>query len=162
MTGFYGHWHVSHRKYSWELMNQIGAGRTAPWCILGDFNELLFSHEMTSELQRSESQIRQFRDVVDNLNLVEISMGHTDYTWWNKRSSAQVVWGKLDKCFGNNVFRQHQPYSHVVTIPMVTFDHHAIKLIFKKFEGLIQTQRLSRFEPWWLIDEACHHLIVEE
>lgn len=42
-TGFYGHWQPSQRIHSWNLLRRIGQNMCQPWCILGDFNELLNS-----------------------------------------------------------------------------------------------------------------------
>lgn len=91
LARFYGHWNVSQRKYSWELIKRIGDIRVLAWCILGDFNELLFSHETISMVSHPEFHINHFQKAVDNLKLVEISMDHIDYTWWNKRSGENVV-----------------------------------------------------------------------
>lgn len=79
-----------------------------------------------------EYQISHFREALDSLNLVEIFMNHTNYTWWNKRSGENVVWEKLDRCFGNASFRQKQQYNHVITLLMVSSDYHALKLVLKK------------------------------
>lgn len=72
-------------------MKRIGDIRVLAWCILGDFNEWLFSHETTSMVSHPEFHINHYQKAVDNLKLGKFSMDHIDYTWWNKRSGENIV-----------------------------------------------------------------------
>lgn len=90
-TGFYGHWHSSQRRHSWELLRRIGAQRSLPWCVLGDFNELLYSHETSNMGGCLPSQTQPFRQVIADLDLTEICMPHVRFTWSNKRKGSTLV-----------------------------------------------------------------------
>lgn len=84
LAGFYGHWSVSQTKHSWELLQSIGSHRQRPWCVMGDFNEILYAFELDSHCQRPSSQMEAFRRIIDALHLTKICMEHTTFTWWNK------------------------------------------------------------------------------
>lgn len=40
-TGFYGKSRVSERKDSWDLLAKVNQGITLPWCVIGDFNQIV-------------------------------------------------------------------------------------------------------------------------
>lgn len=103
LTGFYGNWNTTLKKHSWTLLKRIGENRFLSWCIIGDFNQLLYSHETTSKLGRSETQLQAFHDVVSTLELKEILMEGANFTWWSKRKGTSSVYSKLDRCFWNSV-----------------------------------------------------------
>lgn len=44
-TGFYGCPERGRRRESWSLLRYLAGKSTLPWCIIGDFNDLLFAHE---------------------------------------------------------------------------------------------------------------------
>ena len=44
-TGFYGFPERSKRRESWNLMRDLASRSNLPWCIMGDFNNLLSQRE---------------------------------------------------------------------------------------------------------------------
>ena len=40
-TGFYGHPDRNRRRETWAMLRQLLVSSTLPWCIMGDFNNLL-------------------------------------------------------------------------------------------------------------------------
>lgn len=53
---------------------------------------------------RPLSQTRNFRQLVDDLGLMELNMGSSKFMWWNKRMGSTSIRSKLDKGFGNLAF----------------------------------------------------------
>ena len=45
LTVFYGEPKSDQKELSWRALRTLNAGRRHPWLCLGDFNEILFSHE---------------------------------------------------------------------------------------------------------------------
>lgn len=44
-TSFYGCPERSRRRESWDLIRLLASRSASPWCIIGDFNDLMFEHE---------------------------------------------------------------------------------------------------------------------
>lgn len=45
LTGYYGHPDVSRRRTSWNLIRNLAESSNIPWCILGNFYDILSSDE---------------------------------------------------------------------------------------------------------------------
>lgn len=161
--GFYGHWQASQRCHSWALLRRIGTHRTLTWCVIGDFNELMYSHETSSSRGRVASEFQPFRQTVSDLDLTEIHMNEARFTWSNKCKGAALVRSKLDRGFGNGAFILAQPRCAITVVPMVTLDHHALFLSLRpdKSETNTMHRRPIRMEPWWLLRQDCRDLIKD-
>ncbi|KAL9675475.1 hypothetical protein QQ045_003677 [Rhodiola kirilowii] len=87
-TLFYGALKASLRPRSWDLLRQLKGLSSAPWCIFGDFNEILrFSDTSQNDVRRS-SAIAQFRSVVDECNLFDLGFKGYQFTYTNKRQAG--------------------------------------------------------------------------
>lgn len=74
LTGFYGHPDTNERKDSWNLLGRLNSLSDA-WCIVGDFNDIMFGREKKWKKIRPESQMVSFRNVILENNMLKI---------WNK------------------------------------------------------------------------------
>lgn len=45
LTVFYGNPSSSKRQLLWELLSKINNEKGQPWCVIGDFNEILIQEE---------------------------------------------------------------------------------------------------------------------
>jgi hypothetical protein len=48
----------------WDLLKRIKPISKAPWLLIGDFNEVMWSFEHFSARRRPEKQMRDFRDIL--------------------------------------------------------------------------------------------------
>lgn len=132
-----------------------------PWGVLGDFNEVLYAFEMDSTQPRPSLEVQTFRQTIDALQLTEICLENTTFTWWNQRTSAAFVHAKLDRCFGNPSFLTVASTAIARALSMTTSDHHVIKL-FVALRQLTSTRRgFTRLEPWWFQFPAVASLVVD-
>lgn len=44
-TGFYRFPERQRRRESWEMLRRLKDKSTLPWCVLGDFNDMMYTHE---------------------------------------------------------------------------------------------------------------------
>lgn len=44
-TGFYGFPERQRRYESWEMLRDLARKSTLPWCVIGDFNDMMFETE---------------------------------------------------------------------------------------------------------------------
>lgn len=52
------------RSRVWERLSRIGAKKTEPWCLIGDFNEILSNAKKTGGPRRSEALFLPFANML--------------------------------------------------------------------------------------------------
>ena len=68
-TGFYGVPETHLQTESWDLLQSLHKKFSVPWIYVGDFNELLKSHEKLGGCLRPYGQMEKFREVLDELGI---------------------------------------------------------------------------------------------
>ena len=162
-TGFYGHPEVDKRKESWKLLERIGQGRTQPWFCGGDFNEILYHHEMFGQGVRAEYQMKNFRDATELVGVADIGCQGAFFTWNNGRKGNLCTCVRLDRGFANLAWKTLFPNAYMRSIPSARSDHLPLLL---HLHGLSQTgqtraQLPRRFEVFWLQDPECARVVEE-
>ena len=71
---------------------------------MGDFNETLYASEHFSKIARSETHMRAFRTVMDEVSMQDLGWSGTPYTWDNQQAGEANVKARLDRAFGNEDF----------------------------------------------------------
>jgi hypothetical protein len=72
-------------------MENLRVQSDLPWCVLGDFNEVMWSFEQMSKNRRPEQQMLAFRDVLETCGLVDLGFTGYPFTYNNKRSGNNYV-----------------------------------------------------------------------
>jgi len=80
LTGYYGFPKNSRRKDAWQLLRQLSNTSILPWCILGDFNDIISPSKKKGRNERANWLISGFRKVVPNVGLVDVHMEGYAYT----------------------------------------------------------------------------------
>lgn len=60
--GFYGLPSWNEKHLSWTGLRQLHALESYPWVVIGDFNEIVFSHEKEGGNARPNAMMREFRN----------------------------------------------------------------------------------------------------
>jgi hypothetical protein len=105
LTCVYGEPRIENRHNMWSLLQNLKKESDLPWCVLGDFNEAMWSFEHFSFSQRSESQMLAFRDTLEICGLVDLGFNGLPYTYDNKRKGRQNVRVRLDRVVADNQWR---------------------------------------------------------
>ncbi|KAK8484217.1 hypothetical protein V6N11_024353 [Hibiscus sabdariffa] len=71
-TGFYGPPEVQNKVISWQLLRSLNDCPNIPWCVMGNFNEILSVTEKQGALVRNEWQIRNFCDTLQDCSLFDM------------------------------------------------------------------------------------------
>ena len=79
-SGVYGPVEKSIRESFWEELGSIRGLWEEPWCISGDFNEILCPNER-SKGGRISNTIRRFSDILNDLDLRDLPLQGGPYTW---------------------------------------------------------------------------------
>lgn len=96
LTCVYGEPRVENRHRMWTLLKKLKAQSTLPWCVIGDFNEALWSFEHFSHSQRGEAQMVAFPDTLEVCELLDLGFAGLPYTYDNKREGNRNVKVRLD------------------------------------------------------------------
>ncbi|XP_074318151.1 uncharacterized protein LOC141654942 [Silene latifolia] len=103
VTGFYGWPALSDRHLSWELLRILGKNYDGPWVCMGDFNEILYATEMLGG-ERAQWQMNNFRDVVDDCGLRDVSFEGLAYTYDNGQAGLANRQFRLDRAMANEAW----------------------------------------------------------
>jgi len=76
----------------WEELHLIKDKWYGPWCVGGDFNEIIYPHERSSGLSPS---MEEFHDFINCCALVDFPLRGSDFTW--SRSSEVLACSRLDR-----------------------------------------------------------------
>jgi hypothetical protein len=71
-TFVYGESRVQDRNLMWKLLTRIKSCSHAPWMMIGDFNEAMWSFEHFSARCRLEWQMINFREVLSHCDLHDL------------------------------------------------------------------------------------------
>lgn len=53
LTGFYGYLDSGRRRDTWDLLRTLARDNSLPWCIMGDYNDLLSNDDKRGSADRA-------------------------------------------------------------------------------------------------------------
>jgi len=96
-----------------------------PWCIIGDFNCVLSSHDILGGRERWTPEMQCFKDCVANAHLGQVASCGEHFTWSNLRPNSLVL-KKLDRMLGNDEWFQNFGEGIVLVKHRGEFDHNPL------------------------------------
>jgi len=82
-------------------LRNLANNTSLPWCILGDFNDILDAREKRGGATRPRWLINGFRQAVSDAGLTEVYMKSYPYTWFKSLGTPRAVEVKLDRALAN-------------------------------------------------------------
>lgn len=73
--------------------------------MVGEFNEILFQFENVGGRERPESQMKMFKNALEENDLFYLSYVGDMYTWSNKHVDASFTKERLDRAVANNSWK---------------------------------------------------------
>ncbi|XP_071740250.1 uncharacterized protein [Rutidosis leptorrhynchoides] len=112
------------RRKLWDSLNyhNVSIGMH-PWVILGDFNVSLEIEESTASSSSCTLAMREFRDCIENINMVDVNHCGFKYTWNQRPNSSSGIIKKIDRVMANDVFINGYTNAYVTFQPYRTSDH---------------------------------------
>ncbi|GJT74636.1 RNA-directed DNA polymerase, eukaryota, reverse transcriptase zinc-binding domain protein [Tanacetum coccineum] len=116
---------ISERRYLWRnLMMQKEVVNGWPWILMGDFNVTLKIDEHSSGGSTMTSEIGEFRDAVNSLEIEDICSAGFHYTWTKSlKNPSNNILKKLDKIMMNEEFLNKFAKAHGIFLPYLISDH---------------------------------------
>lgn len=77
---FYGCTESGRRRESWDLIRDLASRSSIPWCIIGDFNDMMFAHEKTGGQRHLKGLLKGFSETVNECGLVDLGFVGIQFT----------------------------------------------------------------------------------
>jgi hypothetical protein len=124
--------------------------------IIGDLNEILYSHEKEGGNPRPQPPMQAFRDVLTDCDLEDLGFSGDAFTW--KRGRIRE---RLDRALANKSWQDMHPGSMVQHLEYMKSDHRPI-LLDTDYQPVTSNQnRSQKFEAKWLKEEAFNDVVKE-
>jgi hypothetical protein len=80
LIGIYGEPKWEDKYKTWEKFRELSASQNLPWIVIGDFNEILFSHEKEGGNPRPLSFMQGFQDALTDCELEDLGFSGDNFT----------------------------------------------------------------------------------
>lgn len=74
LSCFYGMPERDRRRESWDLIRHLSSLSTIPWCIVGDFHDMLFQSDKEGKHEHPQFLMSGFRESIVDCELMEIDL----------------------------------------------------------------------------------------
>ncbi|MFQ6659288.1 hypothetical protein Gotur_028236 [Gossypium turneri] len=128
VTGFYGHAIPKHRSSSWDILRRVGESVREEWVVGGDFNAILNNAEKEGGRRGVRAQMNEFKDVMDEMALVDIKPDSGWFTWVNNRNEGSLIKERLDRFLTSVSVVENFPFIATKVVRQTQSDHDAIIL----------------------------------
>ncbi|KAM6580301.1 hypothetical protein CsatA_004075 [Cannabis sativa] len=91
LSGLYGepNRHLRHR--TWTLLRTMATESNLPWCIIGDFNNILSNEDKKGGRPYPSSLLWGFQATIQDCNLIDLELKGYPYTWERSIGTANAV-----------------------------------------------------------------------
>lgn len=126
----YAHNNYIHRRVLWKglFMHKVYVC-DRPWCLLGDFNAALFLHDSSSGSSNIDISMREFKECVENMEVMDVQNTGLHFTWNQKPKGSDGIIKKLDRILSNISFNDTFAGAHAIFKPYRMSDHCPAVLI---------------------------------
>ena len=143
---------ASRKSETWDLLCNLHQKYSLPWLCADDFNEILLLHEKLGGALRSETAMREFREVVDDCEFMDLGYAGKKYSWRGKRGDHMVL-ERLDRALASHSWLALNLATRVQCIRSKVSDHYPIII---NLEGVATSPyKPFRFEHMWLKESGC-------
>ncbi|XP_045822393.1 uncharacterized protein LOC123915300 [Trifolium pratense] len=129
LTGIYGFPGSGRRRDSWNFLKQLSQISSLPWCVFGDFNDILSSSEKKGRNDRAPWLINGFRSAVLESGLADVHMEGYPFTWFKSLGTFRAVEERLDRALANDAWFHKFPNAVLENLPAPASDHYPILLV---------------------------------
>jgi hypothetical protein len=105
LTCYYGFPERARRRDAWDLLRELRDTSSLPWCIIGDFNDLLSQQDKVGIHPHPNWLCLGFREAVDDCALFDIKLHGHPFTWIKSSGTNRVLeerwiwlWETLNSC----------------------------------------------------------------
>ncbi|KAL8089279.1 hypothetical protein AgCh_038904 [Apium graveolens] len=131
-TGFYGCPERSRRRESWLKIKNLAARSNRPWCIVGDFNDLMHADEKRGGRAQPQYLLNGFVETISACQLIDLGFVGEKFTWERSRGASRWIQERLDRALATQDWINMFPQSEVHVLEVATSDHLPLFLQLNK------------------------------
>ncbi|CAM8915895.1 unnamed protein product [Rhodiola kirilowii] len=150
VTLFYGSPQGHLRYKSWELLRQLKSLSALPWCVVGDFNEVLRESECSNFPPYRKSSMDQFKRVLCDCDLFDLGYKGNKFTYSNRRQGPAEVKCRLDRALADSNWRNL--FMSASVQHLVTYHSDHCPILLRWCGAQMRRDKLFRFEAMWMRD----------
>jgi endonuclease/exonuclease/phosphatase family metal-dependent hydrolase len=128
LTCYYGYPERSRRRMSWDLLRELRDMSTLPWCVIGDFNDLLSQEDKKGLLPHPNWLCSGFRSAVNDCDLTDIHLEGYPFTWFKCRGQDREIEERLDRALVTTAWLTKFPNAKLTNLLSSHSDHSPILL----------------------------------
>jgi endonuclease/exonuclease/phosphatase family metal-dependent hydrolase len=129
LTCYYGFPGSGHRRAAWNFLKNLSQSSNLPWCVVGDFNDILSPHEKKGRNERASWLINGFRSAVLYFGLSDIHMEGHPFTWFKSLGTVRAVEERLDRALATENWHILFPNAILENLPAPASDHYPIRFV---------------------------------
>jgi chemotaxis protein histidine kinase CheA len=131
-----------------------------PWCVIGDFNDLLSQEDKKGRLPHPNWLCSGFRSAVNDCDLTDIHLEGYPFTWIKSEGTDHVIEERLDRALMSSNWLSNFPNAKLINLLSSHSDHSPILL---QCNPTIRQhyRREFKFENSWLKEEEIGEVVTE-
>ena len=114
------------------------------WCVLGDFNSVLYVGDRIGGNDMHDSEMKAFADCIMLSELQEMRFQVAYHTWTNK-----TIWSRLDRAFINTMWFELFNFTQILYKPIAISDHAPMII---EMPGCPKPSKQFQFCDMWIRD----------
>ncbi|KAF1880054.1 hypothetical protein Lal_00022183 [Lupinus albus] len=102
LSAIYALNNLEQRKRLWGDIERIHNSQQGPWCLIGDFNNVIKAHDRIEGKKVTEHEYIDFTTMMEKANLYEMDSSGEYYTWSNKQTEG-TIYSRIDRAIGKEI-----------------------------------------------------------
>jgi hypothetical protein len=160
LTCYYGYPERGRRRQAWDLLRELRDMSDHPWCIIGDFNDLLSQEDKKGDHSHPNWLCNGFRNAVSDCDLTDIHLEGYPFTWVKSRGSTNIIEERLDRAMATSSWLMMFPEVKLRNLNASHSDHSPI-LLQNSSVSSHEYHHTFRFENMWLKEEDVDEVVEE-
>lgn len=129
-----------------------------PWCLIGDYNDILDAAEKHDRVERAAWLINGFRNTILECSLSDIQIKGYPFTWFRRRGLVMEVEERLDKALVTPGWWALYPDSRLHNLIATISDHNPLLLTTETVSKSLRSKKF-RFENHWMLEDGLEEVV---
>ncbi|KAK8487393.1 hypothetical protein V6N11_030917 [Hibiscus sabdariffa] len=126
------------KKEVWSSISKLRRDDSEPWCLIGDFNEILAQEEKLGGCPYEAQTDDPFQSFMNDHGLIDMPLKGGPFTWNNKRTDDGSILEKIDRILFNSSWSFKFQKALGIIEPTINSDHSPLLLLLRGMNKNIQ------------------------